>query len=174
MRNGIILSLQSVIAFIQSIPQWQREQLDTPLTKLLVSLEGLRTGQVDQVLRFDPGGSGNRRPDNLDRVYVQALAAAAVDWLIDTDLKMTDAAEMVGAALQRGGMRLGIGDKPLRTTVQGWRTGCQRKRAKNDQRSRYYRELLDAGHTFEQLSGADLRRRILDRLQQVARAFARE
>jgi hypothetical protein len=172
-RAGIIRSLQSLIAFIQSIPQWQREQLDAPLTMLLVSLEGLQSGQIDPVLRFDPGGYGSRRPDNLDRVYVQARAAAAVDWLINTGLKMTDAAEKVGVTLQKGGMKLGIDDRPPRITVLGWRKGCQRKAA-DDERSRYYRELLETGHTFGQLPDAELRLRILDSLQHLARAFARE
>jgi hypothetical protein len=117
-RTAAIMALIGVVEFIESVDDLRG--LATPLSVLGAALVSLSEGSKSPIFEPIPR-SGGRRPDGLNRDTVVAAAAATMTNLIDEGRSREQAAKLVAATLEKGGVKLD-GRRSLDwKTVANWR-----------------------------------------------------
>ncbi len=131
-RGGAITALQSVIAFVESIPRLESQNLLSPLVDLLSALNDLENGRA--VAMLEPTGVQNRKPDPGLRKAIRAHAIFAIDTLISRGMSQEEACKFVAAELKAANIPVGgRSATPPWRTINSWRKDNSRRDAEDQQ-----------------------------------------
>jgi hypothetical protein len=116
-------ALDAILRFIDSVPDWDRRNFETPIWALLAALKDLDDGRVVPMLAPNPKVR-NRKPDPSMRKIIKAYAVCYVDILRRAGLSVTESCRVVAHELKQQNIPLGgrVGSPPWKT-VNGWRNG---------------------------------------------------
>jgi hypothetical protein len=79
-RGAAMTALDAILRFIDSVPDWDRRNFETPIWALLAALKDLDDGRVVPMLAPNPKVR-NRKPDPSVRKVVKGHAVICVDIL---------------------------------------------------------------------------------------------
>lgn len=131
-RNAATMALEAFLAFIISVPGWERRGLGHPVFCVLTALEDLDDGRVVSMLLPNPEVR-NRKPDARMRKIFKAYAVFCVDVLCRAGFSVTEGCQIVARALRENNFPLERrADSAPWKIVKGWRDGTT-KLAENDQ-----------------------------------------
>lgn len=143
-RNKAISALHAVIAFLNSIPEWQNENPALTLVQLCAALNDLDVGRVGEIVA-PAEGFDNRKPEGSFLKVKKAFAIFAVDKLKAAGLKNEEAYKFVAKIFEELTIPIrGHRNTETWKTIKGWREGVS-KLAPNDQQK----------HTLEALRSLD-------------------
>ena len=120
-RGGAITALQSVIAFVDVMPQPKGADCTLGLTKLLAALQDLEDGRASAMLCLSRA-TGGSPPDSSLRKTVKGAASSAIDILVARSWSLEKACKFVAEQLKRAEVPIGGRSKtPDWQVVRGWR-----------------------------------------------------
>jgi hypothetical protein len=119
-RLAAITALEAILTFIDSVPEWERQNFESPIWALLAALDDLNHGRVHPMLAPNPNVH-NRKPDSAVRKIAKSHAVICVDVLRRSGVSVTEACRVVAQELQQHNFPLGgkLGSLPWKT-VNGW------------------------------------------------------
>ncbi len=169
-RIAVIFSLNAVIEFLMTFEEVKRENLAIPLVAISTALSDLDDGIPTPLLEIKK--KRGRKPESTGRAAVRGYAALSVDLLMETDLKLAEAAKRVAVVLNRTGVvHHGGGQKRIDPqTVINWRDAISAD-AGEGLAAEIRQEMLQQGSFVEGADPAALRRDILKRLEVILLAI---
>lgn len=132
-RKAVITALQGTILFINSVPDFESDNLALPLTQLMAALHDLDSGRVLPMVT--PAQIDNRPLEASFRKVIRAAAIFMIDLLVDHGLRLEEACKFVAPILERGGVKVGGRiDTPAWKTLKGWRYDHTKLHAEDQER----------------------------------------
>jgi len=125
-RAGAQTSLQAVISFVQSVEDFDEQQLTLPLTALLAGLNSLERGAASPIVKSRK--RAGRPADTGFPDTIKACAVFSVDVLNERGMPLSKAYNIVSREFEK--LRFPIKGKrgsTSATTLRGWREGLSRK-----------------------------------------------
>jgi hypothetical protein len=157
-RTAAISALRGVITFLDSDPDWYKNDLSLPLGSLLMGMQDLDEGIT--VPQLEPAIVRNRKPDDRRRKIVKSYAAYSIDILMLNGASKQDACAFIARQLKRSKFRIGgDGDTLAWKTIRNWRDRLS-KLPTTDQTRCTYEGLKAEFGTLKFASLADARGRV--------------
>lgn len=138
-REAAITALRGTIDFINSVPNFESDNLALTLTQLMAALHDLDSGRVLPMVT--PAQIDNRPREASFRKVIRAAAIFMVELLVDRGLPLDEACKFVAPILEQGGVSVGGRiETPAWKTIKGWRYDHTKLHA-DDQERRTLSEL---------------------------------
>jgi hypothetical protein len=120
-RAGMILALEAVSKFINSVPKAKRKRLDWPLLNIRAALIELDDGNTSIVLAPNKR-NGGRTSEGRTRAALQVAAVRVAKAIVEVGYPTLEADKLVARELEKAGFKAGrgIGHVTPRT-IRTWR-----------------------------------------------------
>jgi hypothetical protein len=124
-RGAAITALRGTVDFINSIPNFESDNLALTLTQLMAALHDLESGTVSPMLT--PTKINNRKPQSSFRKEIRAAVIFVIDDLIHHGMPLDEAAKFAALLLKQAGVPIkGRREVPDWRTIIGWRNDHSR------------------------------------------------